>query len=486
MPGKLLKDFPDKLFDILSVFKHHETELFECWVEMNTAHTFAAFVLIGGLLGGSLQAMENPEHAAAEGQAACGGAAAAAPAPVANTEEIAAADGAAPPIRVVDPAHVIQANGDVAYLLTLQEKRRKEEAAATGANADAGAAATKHANDLPLILQASNIAHEPRNFFKLTTVSRINFSHCLFQDLSPGWGVFTNLGVLNLGHNQLTKLPVEIGQLTTLIDLYLGHNDLTDLPDLSALVHLYRLYLPNNAFPKVPPTVRDLKALHVLNLANNTHITHIPSWLGGELPALSAATFSGCAALTVIDACYACAQYPPELTIDAVGTNVRVVLTQVPTPRRTCIQFTEGCITRAEALPPAGYAIEQCEPTYLSCAASRWTLSGYLLLGLAPQAIPAAQEGVYMFMAGDTFPEGLEHLLPDGDMQPIKEPDAIHRQMLQDRRLGPLLYRAEPMAKPVRPVRPVRTAAQADVEESEGGPAQSAGACAHSPLDHTT
>ncbi len=95
---------------------------------------------------------------------------------------------------------------------------------------------------------------------------------------------------VNLDRNQLAVFPAELTRLTGLKWLRLNSNQLSHLPDLSALVHLRRIYLRDNRFAAVPKTLKDLPALTDIDLSGNP-IAEVPTWLA-EKKGLEGLSFS--------------------------------------------------------------------------------------------------------------------------------------------------------------------------------------------------
>ena len=81
---------------------------------------------------------------------------------------------------------------------------------------------------------------------------------------------------LDLGHNQLTTLPIEICRLINLTGLDLGINRLTTLPiGICKLINLTYLYLDNNRFTTLPVEICRLTKLTELSLGGN-RLTTLP------------------------------------------------------------------------------------------------------------------------------------------------------------------------------------------------------------------
>jgi Leucine-rich repeat (LRR) protein len=99
----------------------------------------------------------------------------------------------------------------------------------------------------------------------------------------PSWlGSLRALTYLNVAENGARSLP-EVAGLTRLIELRAMHNRLTDVPPLPP--SLRELHLRGNECVAVPPAVRGLPELRVLDMRANHLAGALPSWLA-ELPRL--------------------------------------------------------------------------------------------------------------------------------------------------------------------------------------------------------
>lgn len=90
-------------------------------------------------------------------------------------------------------------------------------------------------------------------------------------EVSDRIGELSQLRMLDLGHNRLSKLPISLGHLEGLSDfLYLHHNQLTQLPDsLSCLQRLRYLNISENAFEVFPEVVTTMRGLIELRVTDN-------------------------------------------------------------------------------------------------------------------------------------------------------------------------------------------------------------------------
>jgi len=95
-------------------------------------------------------------------------------------------------------------------------------------------------------------------------------------NLPPKFYQLTNLQVVNLAGNRITKLQDELGNLRQLSCLALGSNKLEDLPDVfDQLTNLHDLYLYNNHLAALPPSIGSLQELKILVIEKNK-LTQLP------------------------------------------------------------------------------------------------------------------------------------------------------------------------------------------------------------------
>ncbi|CAF3335493.1 unnamed protein product [Rotaria sp. Silwood2] len=90
------------------------------------------------------------------------------------------------------------------------------------------------------------------------------------RNLSPTLWTLSQLTVLYLNDNQLTRLPSEIVCLTNLITLDLSNNKLRNLPsEIGDLITLRELNLTNNSIRNLPYEIGKLFRLRSLGLVGN-------------------------------------------------------------------------------------------------------------------------------------------------------------------------------------------------------------------------
>lgn len=100
------------------------------------------------------------------------------------------------------------------------------------------------------------------------------------SELPPEIGLLTDLEVLSLATNQLTRLPADIGQLAKLKELCVSENRLVELPpQIGQLVNLEILWLNDNVLGGLPAEIRQLGKLRNLHLQEN-RLTELPPEIG--------------------------------------------------------------------------------------------------------------------------------------------------------------------------------------------------------------
>jgi Leucine-rich repeat (LRR) protein len=97
-------------------------------------------------------------------------------------------------------------------------------------------------------------------------------------EVSSQIGRLDKLRMLDLGHNQLTRVPDTVGDLHALTDfLYLHDNRLTDLPPaLARLTRLRYLNISDNRFAMLPDCVCAMTGLIELRASGN-QLTAVPA-----------------------------------------------------------------------------------------------------------------------------------------------------------------------------------------------------------------
>ena len=131
-----------------------------------------------------------------------------------------------------------------------------------------------------LDLENNRLTKLPPEISQLTNLTHLNLKYNQLTVLPPELSQLTNLIILDLSGNRLTELPPEIGQLTNLGELQLNGNQLTELPtELSQLTKLRYLHLHRNQLTELPPEISQLTNLIVLDLSVNQLTGPIPTEL---------------------------------------------------------------------------------------------------------------------------------------------------------------------------------------------------------------
>jgi hypothetical protein len=106
-------------------------------------------------------------------------------------------------------------------------------------------------------------------------------------------GQLTQLTILDISKNQLTKIPESIGQLVKLIELKLNNNKLKSLPNsITNLTKLNLLSVHHNQIRELPTDIGLLSNLSTLDVSHN-RICSFPAQLG-RLPGLRILRTEGC------------------------------------------------------------------------------------------------------------------------------------------------------------------------------------------------
>lgn len=112
--------------------------------------------------------------------------------------------------------------------------------------------------------------------FHLNQLTHLSMNSLRAGNLPPKFYQLTNLQVVNLAGNRITKLQDELGNLRQLSCLALGSNKLEDLPDVfDQLTNLHDLYLYNNHLAALPPSIGSLQELKILVIEKNK-LTQLP------------------------------------------------------------------------------------------------------------------------------------------------------------------------------------------------------------------
>src|SRR3954463_13087142 len=118
----------------------------------------------------------------------------------------------------------------------------------------------------------------PESVWERTDLETLVLADTGLTEVSSRIGGLKKLRMLDLGHNQLTRVPDAIGDLDALTNfLYLHDNRLTDLPPaLARLTRLRYLNISDNRFTTFPDSVCAMAGLVELRASGN-QLTALPA-----------------------------------------------------------------------------------------------------------------------------------------------------------------------------------------------------------------
>jgi Leucine-rich repeat (LRR) protein len=97
-------------------------------------------------------------------------------------------------------------------------------------------------------------------------ITKVSLRNCSLTAI-PSWVLNKTVTILDLGHNNISRLPVEMRDQDQLEELDLSHNSLEDIALLSNLASLKMLVLATNGISEIPNL--NLPRLSQLDLSNN-------------------------------------------------------------------------------------------------------------------------------------------------------------------------------------------------------------------------
>jgi Leucine-rich repeat (LRR) protein len=132
-----------------------------------------------------------------------------------------------------------------------------------------------------LNLWKKHLGHVPDSVWNQTDLETLVLADNDLSQVSEQIGRLRKLRMLDLGHNQLTRLPDALADLESLTDfLYLHDNRLASLPSsLARLTKLRYLNISENAFEALPECVCGMASLIELRASNN-QLASLPDSIG--------------------------------------------------------------------------------------------------------------------------------------------------------------------------------------------------------------
>jgi Leucine-rich repeat (LRR) protein len=138
-------------------------------------------------------------------------------------------------------------------------------------------------NSLPshLNLWKKRLGRVPDSVWDRTELETLVLADNELSEMSEQIGRLKRLRMLDLGHNQLTRVPDGLADLDGLTDfLYLHDNRLTSLPScLEKLTNLRYLNISENAFEVFPECVSSMSGLIELRVSDN-YLTSLSNSIG--------------------------------------------------------------------------------------------------------------------------------------------------------------------------------------------------------------
>jgi Leucine-rich repeat (LRR) protein len=128
-----------------------------------------------------------------------------------------------------------------------------------------------------LVLHSNKIRELPPTLGKLRSLKVLDLSRNKLETIPNEITKLSLLSTLNLASNMLSVFPC-MSQNTKLSVLDLSGNEFEEFPDIcyTDLVHLTEVKLNGNKLKVVPPTVKNLSSLKVLDLGDN-ELTSVPA-----------------------------------------------------------------------------------------------------------------------------------------------------------------------------------------------------------------
>ena len=135
--------------------------------------------------------------------------------------------------------------------------------------------AVKAAGRRELVLTGPKISEKieknglDRNIYSIETLNFLEISNTSLSVVEPEVGALINLTSLVLCNNKISEIPADIGKLSKLKILNLSNNQIQSIPTFfSSLPELDTLNLSMNKLSSLP-CVKELKSIHIFNVAYN-------------------------------------------------------------------------------------------------------------------------------------------------------------------------------------------------------------------------
>ncbi|VDM42227.1 unnamed protein product, partial [Toxocara canis] len=142
-----------------------------------------------------------------------------------------------------------------------------------------------------LDLSSNPITRLPPTITLLTSMTHLGLNDISLTQMPVDIGRLKNLRSLEVRENLLRTIPPSISQLTQLQRLDLGHNELDDLPaEIGLLLNLQELYVDQNDLEALPESIVQCRSLQQLDVSENK-LMILPDDIG-ELEQLNDLTVS--------------------------------------------------------------------------------------------------------------------------------------------------------------------------------------------------
>lgn len=128
-----------------------------------------------------------------------------------------------------------------------------------------------------LDIGGNNLTKVPSEIKNLTKLKKLYAIKNKISDLSS-IGELNQLELLQLNENNLTAFPSEITKLTKLVTLSVNNNNISDFQVIGKLSNLTRLCISSNGLTELPAPIGELRNLELLEIDSNT-LEEFPAWI---------------------------------------------------------------------------------------------------------------------------------------------------------------------------------------------------------------